>query len=85
MRAILAGESKASAWIVGAILAGWLALVLPLVLGQRTLLLRDVFVTHLPYKAFGAEALRHGEVPAVFPGWALGSRGFDHAHPGGSA
>lgn len=83
MRAILAGESKASAWIVGAILAGWLALVLPLVLGQRTLLLRDVFVTHLPYKAFGAEALRHGEVPAVFPGWALGQpfRGNPNALP----
>lgn len=83
MRAILAGESKATAWIAGAILAGWLALVLPLVVGQRTLLLRDVFVTHLPYKAFGAEALRHGEVPAVFPGWALGQpfRGNPNALP----
>jgi len=63
--------------------AGWLALVLPLVAGQRTLLLRDVFVTHLPYKAFGAEALRHAEVPAVFPGWALGQpfRGNPNALP----
>lgn len=83
MRGILAGGSRATALVAAAIVAFWLALVLPLLVGQRTLLLRDVFTTHLPYKAFGAESLARGEVPAVFPDWALGQpfRGNPNALP----
>lgn len=39
--------------------------VLPLLLGDRTLFLRDVFSAHLPAKVAQAEALRQGELPLV--------------------
>ena len=38
----------------------------------RTLFLRDVFSNHFPNKAFGAEELRHGRVPAFNPTLGLG-------------
>lgn len=50
----------------------WLWAAVPLATGARTLYLRDVFSTHLPAKAFGAEQLRHGSVPAFDPTWGLG-------------
>ena len=50
----------------------WVALTVPLASGQRTLVLRDVFTTHLPFKAFGAEQLRQGRIPALNPEWGLG-------------
>ncbi len=50
----------------------WVALTVPLASGQRTLVLRDVFTTHLPLKAFGAEQLRQGRIPALNPDWGLG-------------
>ncbi len=50
----------------------WVALTVPLASGHRTLLLRDVFSTHLPLKAFGAEQLRQGRIPALNPEWGLG-------------
>ena len=55
----------------------------PLVSGERTLVLRDVVTTHLPYKAFGAAELAHGSIPAVNPTWALGQpfRGNPNALP----
>ena len=61
----------------------WLALVLPLVTGGRTLLLRDVFSTHLALKSFGAAELAHGRLPAFHPDWALGKpfRGNPNALP----
>ena len=52
--------------------AGWLLFSLPLLLGEETLILRDVFTTHLAMKAFGATALAHGSIPAFNPTWALG-------------
>ncbi len=74
---------RAALLVSVAVVLGWLALVLPLATGERTLLLRDVFVTHLPYKAFGAAALAQGEIPAVLPEWAAGQpfRGNPNALP----
>ena len=40
---------------------------LPLVAGQRTLYLRDVFGTHLPMKTGQAESLRVGELAMIDP------------------
>lgn len=45
---------------------------MPLAAGWRTLYFRDVFGNHLPAKAFGAEALARGEVPAFNPALGLG-------------
>jgi hypothetical protein len=53
-------------------LAIWLWVSVPLALGQRTLSFRDVFNLHLPLKAFGAEELRQGRIPALNPAWGLG-------------
>ncbi len=55
-----------------ALAALWLLFSLPLLLGEKTLILRDVFTTHLPMKAYGAAALAHGSIPAFNPTWALG-------------
>ncbi|MEO8502771.1 MAG: hypothetical protein ABI609_02645 [Acidobacteriota bacterium] len=49
------------------VLAVWLWVTVPLALGERTLYMRDVFGIHLPLKAFGAEQLRLGRVPAFDP------------------
>jgi hypothetical protein len=43
------------------------AICLPLILGQRTLYLRDVFGTHLAMKSSQAETLRAGELALVDP------------------
>jgi hypothetical protein len=67
-----AAEKRAARGLLAALLALWAALALPLALGERTLLLRDVFTTALPTKAFGAAELAAGRIPAVDPGWALG-------------
>lgn len=56
---------------VGAVVV-WLILVWPLASGEETLFFRDVFHTHHPLKAFGAEQLREGRVPATNPTWGLG-------------
>ena len=50
----------------------WLAVTVPLALGQRSFFFRDVFGNHLPLKAFGAEALARGEVPAFNPALGMG-------------
>ncbi len=65
------------------VLAVWCAVAAPLAFGERTLVLRDVLTTHLPYKWFGAEALARGEIPAFNPTWALGQpfRGNPNALP----
>ena len=55
-----------------ALTATWLLFSLPLLLGEKTLILRDVFTTHLQIKAYGAAALAHGSIPAFNPTWALG-------------
>lgn len=61
----------------------WLWAAVPLALGQRTLYLRDVFTTHVPLKAFGAQELRQGRIPAFNTAWALGQpfRGNPNALP----
>lgn len=48
------------------------ALALPLVTGERSLVLRDVVTSHLPLKWFGAAELAAGRIPATHPAWALG-------------
>ncbi len=55
-----------------ALAALWLLFSLPLLLGEKTLILRDVLTTHLPMKAYGAAALAHGTIPAFNPTWAVG-------------
>jgi len=56
-------------FLIGAL---WLAFTVPLALGQRTLLARDVFTGALHLKLFGAEQLRHGHIPALDPDTGLG-------------
>lgn len=58
--------------LLAALAAVWLLFALPLLFGEKTLILRDVLTTHLPLKAFGAAALAHGSIPAFHPDWALG-------------
>ena len=58
--------------LLAALAVAWLLFALPLILGDRTLIQRDVFTTHLHMKAFGAEALARGSIPAFNPVWALG-------------
>jgi hypothetical protein len=69
--------------LLAVVVALWAALAWPLVSGERTLLLRDVMTTHLPYKWFGASELAEGSIPAVNPTWALGQpfRGNPNALP----
>ncbi len=50
----------------------WLALSWPLVTGRSALFLRDNFNLFLPLKAYGAEQLAAGRVPAVNTTWGLG-------------
>ncbi len=50
----------------------WAILAAPFALGERTLVLRDVFSTHLPLKWFGAHELASGRIPVFNPTWALG-------------
>lgn len=50
----------------------WAWVCVPTVLGKRTFYLRDVFLTHLPEKAFGAAELAAGRIPAFNPAWGLG-------------
>ncbi|QQR74250.1 MAG: hypothetical protein IPJ17_01230 [Holophagales bacterium] len=71
-RGPLPDERRVARGLLGALLLLWLALTLPLALGDRTLFLRDVFATGLPAKAFGAAELAAGRIPAVDPAWALG-------------
>lgn len=54
------------AWVVPA-LALLAVACLPLIAGERTLYLRDVFGTHLEMKWFQAEAMAEGRVPLVDP------------------
>jgi hypothetical protein len=76
-------ERRQARWLMGMALVAWAAVSLPLLTGSRTLYQRDVLSVHAPWKAFGAEALRHGSVPAFNPTWALGQpfRGNPNALP----
>jgi hypothetical protein len=55
-----------------AVLLVWAMVAIPVAMGARTFFVRDVLVTHLPYKAFGAKNLAEGRIPALNPTWALG-------------
>jgi len=69
--------------VLAAALLLWAWVCAPVIAGTRTFYLRDVFTTHLPYKAFGAEQLRAGKIPAFNPTWGLGQpfRGNPNALP----
>jgi hypothetical protein len=71
VRGVLARVRRVDRW-TALVVVLWLAIALPFALGERTLLQRDVFTTHLSYKWFGAQELAAGRVPATIPGWALG-------------
>jgi hypothetical protein len=58
--------------VLAAALLVWAWVAVPVALGARTFYLRDVFLTHLPLKAFGAAELKAGRIPAFNPGWGLG-------------
>lgn len=65
-------RGRGPAAVLAAALLVWLVVTVPLATGAESLYLRDVFGNHLPVKAFGAEALARGEVPAFNPGLGLG-------------
>jgi hypothetical protein len=69
--------------VLAAALLLWTWVCAPVIAGTRTFFLRDVFTTHLPYMAFGAEQLREGRIPAFNPTWGLGQpfRGNPNALP----
>lgn len=69
--------------VLAAALLLWAWVCAPVLTGSRTFFLRDVFTTHVPYKAFGAEQLRQGKIPAYNPTWGLGQpfRGNPNALP----
>lgn len=77
------GGSGRGWWILAAALLLWAWVCVPAIAGARTFYLRDVFTTHLPYKAFGAAELRAGRIPAFNPSWGLGQpfRGNPNALP----
>jgi hypothetical protein len=58
--------------VLAAALVLWAWICVPVALGWRTFYLRDVFLTHVPLKAFGAAELRAGRIPAFNPAWGLG-------------
>jgi len=58
--------------VLAAALVVWAWICVPTALGRRTFYLRDVFLTHLPLKAFGAAELQAGRIPAFNPTWGLG-------------
>jgi len=72
MRRILATSLADGGWVAVAAVLLWLTLSWPLLSGERTLVLRDVLTTHLPFKSFGAEELAHGRIPAMNPNWSGG-------------
>lgn len=65
-------ESRGRRLVALAALLVWLAVTLPLALGTETLFLRDVFTIHLHFKAWGAQELAAGRIPAIHPGWGMG-------------
>ena len=58
--------------VLVAVLLVWAVVSIPVAMGMRTFFMRDVLVTHLPYKAFGAEQLAEGRIATFNPTWALG-------------
>lgn len=65
-------ESRPLLAVLAAAILLWAWVAVPAILGERTFYLRDVFLTHLPLKAFGAEELAAGRIPAFNPSWGLG-------------
>jgi hypothetical protein len=76
LRAFLGAERRAGGTPIVLV---WIALALavavvaaPLLVGARTLFLRDVLGIHFPLKAFGAAQLAEGRIPAFDPSLGLG-------------
>ncbi len=76
-------QANGTKLVLLAILAIWAWISLPWITGERILVLRDVMYTHRHFKAFGAEQLREGRIPAINPTWGLGQpfRGNPNALP----
>lgn len=79
----LFGDDRPLLAVLAAALLLWAWVCAPVIAGARTFFFRDVFTTHLPLKAFGAEQLREGRIPAYNPTWGLGQpfRGNPNALP----
>jgi hypothetical protein len=79
----LTDERRQARWVLAVAVVAWALVSVPLATGARTFYLRDVLSVHAPWKAFGAEALREGSIPAFNPTWALGQpfRGNPNALP----
>ena len=79
----MSDERRQARWVLGLALVAWAVVSAPLASGSRTLYQRDVLSVHAPWKAFGAEAMRHGSVPPFNPTWGLGQpfRGNPNALP----
>lgn len=79
----VAADDRPLLAVLAAALLLWVWVCAPVIAGARTFFLRDVFTTHLPLKAFGAEQLREGRIPAFNPTWGLGQpfRGNPNALP----
>ena len=58
--------------VAAAALVVWLVVAVPLAAGRRTLFFRDVFSNHFLHKAFGAQCLARGEIPAFNPALGVG-------------
>lgn len=71
-RAWLGATDRATAVVWAALLLFAVLAALPLAIGARTLFLRDALGIHFPLKAFGAEQLRAGNIPALNPTLGLG-------------
>ena len=65
-------EARGRRLVALAALLVWLAVALPLAAGTETLYLRDVFTSHLHFKAWGAQELSAGRIPAIHPHWGMG-------------
>src|SRR5579863_1644620 len=84
---VATGRPSRSAWSLALVaflaLIAWAWVVAPVATGSRTFFFRDVFTTHLPLKAFGAQELNAGRIPAINPTWGLGQpfRGNPNALP----
>ncbi len=72
LRGWCAAEGPGLLCVWALILGLWLAVSWPLASGERTLVARDVFTIHLPFKWFGAQQLHEGRIPAFNAGWGMG-------------
>lgn len=59
-------------WVGFAALFVWLIATGPWLIGREVLIQRDVMLANVPYKAYGAQQLAEGRIPAINTAWGLG-------------